>query len=97
MELEQRLYNGDRAREVLENEAFIEAFERVEKELIESWRNTPSTSNNQDARERIHLSLTLLGKVRSCIHETMETGKLARLELEHKKSLAQRAKQILGG
>jgi hypothetical protein len=90
---EQRLYRGNRAREVLENEEFQAAFEAIEKDLIESWKNTPSTSANQDARERIHLSLTMLGKVKASLTHTMETGKLAAEELKHRKRLTERLKE----
>ena len=93
--IEERLSRGDRAKEVLENEEFVAAWSRVEQELIESWKNTPSTNANRDARERIHLSITLLGKVKACITETLETGKLAQAELIYRQSLAQRAKDWL--
>jgi hypothetical protein len=92
MTLEERLYNGDRAREVLENEQFILAFDLIEKDLIESWRNIPASKEHLEKRERLHLSLTLLGKVKATIQSTLETGKLAKLELEHKRSLAERAR-----
>jgi hypothetical protein len=101
--LESRIYDGDRAREVLENAAFQQVFADVERDLIESWKNIPSTNGPLDdhvkARERIHLSLTLLGKVKACLESSMETGTLAKLELEHKnkvQQMAQRAKQWVG-
>lgn len=100
MELGQRLYNGDRAREVLENEAYIAAFADIEKDLIESWKNTPATNANRDARERIHMALTLMGKVQACLHQTLDTGKLAKMELEHQNKLqeiAKRAKSAMFG
>ena len=34
--IEERIYQGDKAREVLENDAFLWAFESIEKELEES-------------------------------------------------------------
>lgn len=88
--LEARIQNGDRAREVLENPAYIAAFTEIEKDLIESWKNTPATRENVDARERIHLALTLLQKVQASMQQTLETGKLAALDLKHKKSLMER-------
>jgi hypothetical protein len=92
--LEERLYAGDRAREVLENEVFTQVFADIESDLIESWRNIPAsdTEHHLRSRERIHLSLTLLGKVKACIVQTLETGKLAKLELEHKRSMSERLK-----
>ena len=88
--IEQRIYDGSRAREVLDNEAFQAAFADIRKDLIESWENIPSTSENAPARDRIHLSLTLLGKVKACIQQSLETGKLAHMDLEHRRTLAER-------
>lgn len=93
---EERLYKGGRAREVLENEEFQAAFTAIETDLIEAWKNSPATSQNADARERIHLSLTLLSKVKACLMQTMETGKLAAEELKYKKTVAQRVKDWAG-
>jgi hypothetical protein len=95
---DERLHNGSRAREVLDNEQFSAAFESIEQDLIESWKNIPATSNESHvaARERIHLSLTLLHKVKSSLVQTMETGKLAAEELKYKRSLAEKATAYLG-
>jgi hypothetical protein len=79
--LEERIYEGNRAKECLENEAFIWAFEGIEQEL--------------EGREKIYLSLQLLTKLKATITHSMETGKLADLELQHRKTLADRAKEIL--
>lgn len=94
--LEKRVYDGDRAREVLENPAFAQAFSDIERDLIESWKNIPSTSQNVDARERIHLSLTMLGKVRACLQSSLETGRLAALDLEHKNKVRRMLEQTRG-
>lgn len=90
----ERIYNGNRAKEVLENEAFIQAFTDIEKELQQRWLDLPSTDETAKARDRLHLSITLLHKVRAALQTTLETGKLARLDLEHKKTLAERARGI---
>lgn len=89
--LETRLYNADRAREVLENEAFQWAFEETKQEITESWKN----AGNPDDRERLWISQRLLSKLEAALRTRLETGKLARLELDHKKTLAERAKAWL--
>lgn len=91
MTLEQRLHAGSRAKEVLENEAFIEAFEAIEKEVIEQWTNSPA--RDQDGREKLWSYLHLLRKVRAHLVSTLETGKLAQVDLQHQQSLMDRAKQ----
>ncbi len=86
--LEQRIYSGDRAKEVLENEAFIAAFEAIENEVIEQWKNSPA--RDEEGREKLWQYRMLLQKVRTHITSTMETGKLARLELTHRNGVVQR-------
>lgn len=90
MTLEQRLHAGSRAKEVLENEAFVEAFEAIEKEVIEQWTNSPA--RDQDGREKLWAYLHLLKKVRAHLVSTLETGKLAQVELQHQQSLKDRAR-----
>ena len=86
--IEQRIYNGDRANEVLENEAFIQAFDDIENEVIEQWKNSPA--RDEAGREKLWTYLMLLKKLKAQITTTLETGKLAKLDLEHKKSLKER-------
>ena len=88
MELNQRLYNGDRAREVLENEAFTDSFSAIETEILSQWKSSPA--RDLEGREKLWQLLSLLGKLKSTLQTTLDTGKLAKLELEHKRSLAQR-------
>jgi hypothetical protein len=88
--LEQRIYDGSKARDVLENDVFQAVWADLEKDLIESWKNIPSSPKHADDREKLHLSVILLGKIKACIESTMESGKLAQIDLEHKKSWAQR-------
>jgi hypothetical protein len=91
---EQRLALGNRAKEVLDNEAFTAAFNEIEQELTQAWKTSPQ--RDSEGRERLFLALTMLAKVKASLTTTMETGKLALMELEHKKTLAQRAKESLG-
>lgn len=93
MSEQQRIHDASRAREVLENEAFQWAFATLKKEIIETWQEAPE----QDAagREKLWLSLKLLEKVQANLAVRLESGKLARLELEHKKTLLDQAKAWL--
>ena len=92
--LETRLYDGEKAREVLENEVFQQVFTDIELELTTAWKSSPQ--RDSDAREKIHLALSLLTKVKACLQTTLDTGKLARLDLEHRRTLADRAKDLIG-
>lgn len=88
--IEQRLYDGDRAREILENEVFQSVWSDIEKEMTQSWLESPA--RDEEGRERIWTYLQMLQKVKAHITQTMETGKLAKLKLQHKQTIADRAK-----
>lgn len=92
--LEQRLYEGNRAKEVLENEVFQAVFEDIQREVIETWTNSPA--RDQEGREKLWQYLTMLQKVKTQLTQSLETGKLAQLELQHKQSLWDRTKAGMG-
>ena len=86
---EGRVYRGNRAREVLENESFDWAFESLKTEIIESWQKAPE--QDPQGREKLWLSLKLLAKVQGNLQARLETGKLAQLELAHKAKMDKEA------
>lgn len=88
--LEQRLHGGSRAKEVLENEAYIAAFTAIERDIIEQWTNSPA--RDQAGREKLWTCLKLLQKVQTQLQSTLETGRLAQLELQHQQGLRDRLK-----
>lgn len=90
--LEERLYQGNRAREVLENEAYINAHEAIEKDVIEQWTSSPA--RDAEGRERLWTYLQMLRKLKAQIQQTLETGQLAAVELQHKQTLSDRARQM---
>lgn len=91
--LEERIYDGNRARECLENEQFNWAFESIEQELTNAWRTSPA--RDVEAREKIFLSLQLLTKLKAALTSSLETGKLADAKKVYQQSLIDRAKGIL--
>lgn len=93
MTLDEQLYNGSRAMEVLENEQFKAAFEAIEKDLIRTWMQ--SAQCDAVGREKTFMFLNLLKKVQTHLTVTIETGKLAKLELNHKRTLSEKAKEWL--
>lgn len=88
--LEQRLYLGDRAKEVIENEVFVDAFTQIQNEVIEQWTNSPA--RDADGRERLWTYLQMLRRLQAQLQQTMESGQLARIDLEHKRTLVDRAR-----
>jgi len=93
MSLELNNFRGQRAKEILENEEFQAAFEAIKTELINQWEQSPLRDN--EGREKIHQYLTMLNKVKAQITSVMETGRLAQLELDHKRNISQRAKDAI--
>jgi hypothetical protein len=91
---EQRAYNGDRAREILENEVYQQVFADLKTEITEQWTNSPA--RDEEGREKLWLMLSLANKLQAMLQTTLDTGKLARLDLEHQRTLAQKAKRLVG-
>jgi hypothetical protein len=86
--LQQRIYDGNRAKEVLENEVFQGAFLAIELEMTETWKKSPA--RDAEGREKIWQYLMLLQKVKTHLEATMQDGKVADLDLEHRRTVAQR-------
>lgn len=95
MTIEQNMLRGNRAKEVLENEVFQESFAQIEQEIFEKWKTSPA--RDEEGRQKLWLFQQMLNRVREVLTTTMESGKLASLELEHKRTLAERARDIWQG
>lgn len=91
--LEERIYDGNRARECLENEQFNWAFDSIEQELTNAWRTSPA--RDVEGREKIFVTLHLLTKLKAALTYSLETGKLAEAERIYQQSLMERAKESL--
>ena len=94
MTLESRLYDGNRAKEILESDVFIGAFDAIESEVIEQWKNSPA--RDEAGRQSLWQYLKLLEKLKAHLITTMETGKLAALDLQHKQTMRERVKAAWG-
>jgi hypothetical protein len=71
-----------RAKSLLQNELFNEAFEELRNELLSQWEQ--SGSQNIDQRESIWLAIRLLEKIKGHITSIVETGHMAKvLEKQH--------------
>ena len=94
MTIESRIYEGQRAKEILDNEVFQKVFVDCRNEITDQWKNSPA--RDEQGREKLWLMLSLANKLESMIKTTLETGKLANLEMQHRQSVAERAKQLIG-
>lgn len=93
MSIEDRINLGNRAKEVVENEAYIAAFDAIRKEIDEQWKSSPA--RDVEGRERLWLMQALLKKLELALQSTMDSGKIAMKDLLYERSKMQRAKEWL--
>jgi hypothetical protein len=70
---------GKDAEALLAHPLLVEAFELIEQELTQEWRNSPA--RDEEAREKLWLTLKCLHKVRGQLQHVVETGQFARMTL----------------
>lgn len=78
--LQSEVSRSEKARLGLTNPIFVEALENLKKLYSQSLLNTGV--NEQDAREKLWLAYQIVQKVEQHFIEIMETGKLAKKQLE---------------
>lgn len=93
-QLHQEQNRALRASEVTENPLYIEAFEVYTQRLTTQWAESPA--RDKEGREALWLMLKTAQAVQNHLREIMETGRLASLQLEQKRSMLERAKQWTG-
>jgi hypothetical protein len=95
-DLTDRIGTGLDADGVLTSGAFDLAFKAIESELTEAWKRSPA--RDQDGREKIHLALNLLLKVRTKLESMIQDGNLAQsrlTELNKPKTSFERLKESM--
>lgn len=71
---------GNRAKRILEDDLWLEAWATIEMEFLSAWRNSPA--RDEEGREAIWKMLKVAERVRSQLESHMMTGRLAEKELE---------------
>ena len=85
MELEQQAQRGEQAVKLMEHPLLVEAFDLIEKDILDKWDNSPA--RDVEGREALWTQLRLLRRVKGHIEFVAESGKVA------KETLLQRAAQ----
>lgn len=80
MELSEEVQRGDMATAVLENPIYAESWESVRNGIIAAWENAPI--RDKEGQNELKLMLKVLTDVRKTVEQTMQTGKLARIQIE---------------
>lgn len=71
---------GDKARSVVTNEAYAEAFEHLRTVYTEAFINT--AEGDSAKRERAYMAIRMLDEVKSHLESMMDKGKLAKQHLD---------------
>jgi hypothetical protein len=86
---DEEIYRANRAKEVLENEVYIDTFKKLEEELRTAWETSPA--RDKEGRELLWLTLGQLRRVQAMLEHTMASGKLKAQDLAHKQARAKKA------
>ena len=73
---------GHRARMLVENPLWVEAWDRIETGLMETWRN--SQPADSERRESIYLQLDAARAVRRYFEQLVLTGEMAEMTLSER-------------
>lgn len=92
MSLTTDVERGRLAADVLRNSVYVEAHEAIEKECIELWRS----AKTPEEREHQWRMLQSLSKLRAVLQQTMDSGTLARKQLESNERRGLMSKLVSG-
>lgn len=70
---------GAEAERILTNQLYQEAFDKVEKGLIDALKVSPL--GDDKTHNRIAIALQVLDQIKNVFKTTMETGKMAKIQL----------------
>lgn len=77
-------FRGEKARMILENPVYDESWTKVREAIIKAWENAPI--RDKEGQNELKLMLKLLVDARKNLETVMQTGKLARLQIEREES-----------
>ena len=77
--LHQEDARGAKAREILEEPLVVEAFGKVEAEILSAWEDSPA--RDVEGREKLYQMLMLTRKVKRHFESVVLTGEMARRTL----------------
>lgn len=81
---------GRLAREVLENEIYQEAYGLIEQGIIKRWRD----ARDETERERLHMLLLNLDKVKQVMEGVLTSGEVALKKLERENRIVELGRKL---
>lgn len=85
MSIDTELRRGEQARQVIENPIYSEAIAAVKQGIFDKWANAPM--RDREGHHELKLMLKLLGELTGYIETTMQTGKMASMQLEQERKM----------
>lgn len=81
---------GQQAGAVLDNPIYREAIDGLRDQLRGEWEASPA--RDTEGREKLWLAVNLLTKLEAHLAQTMQTGQMARMQLDQERSRLERLK-----
>ena len=78
--LTKQVDQGAKAKEAFDNEQISNAFDILEEAYFQAWK--ASQPKETESRERLFTAVTIIGKVRSQLKQTIDDGKVAQAHLD---------------
>lgn len=94
-QLGRELDRASKARLVLENELFQEALGLIEADTLEKWKASPV--RDTEGQLALRLKWQVIAEFKGVLTDAIETGKLAKRQLDQERSFKERARDIAAG
>lgn len=79
------LRRGEQARQLLQNELYQDAVTQVRQAIIDKWISAPM--RDIEGQHELKLMLKLLGDLTGYVQTTLETGKMAQIQVESERRM----------
>lgn len=78
--LEEATIRANRAKQLLEDDLFVEGFEALRTQLIQAWQDSPA--RDAEGRERIWQYVKQLDKLKGHLETVMSHGRMAEYQIQ---------------
>lgn len=83
--LSDELRRGEQARLLLQNEIYADAIDKVRQGIVDKWVACPI--RDREGAHELKLMLKVLDEITGYVKTTMETGKMAQIQLESERRM----------
>lgn len=79
-DIKTEIKRGEEAARLMQNPVYVEALQKVRETIIKTWENAPI--RDKEGQNELKLMLKLLNDVQHNVETVIQTGKLAKLQIE---------------